>query len=241
MQPQPKHFKDRYHAGQMLAEALMEYAYRSDVIVIGLPRDGMPTAFEVARKLHARLDIVVVRKLGVPGWEKIAMGAIASGGVRILEDDVMLRESITPQEVRASTLWHMEELHRLELKYRGHAGAPDVEGKTVIIVDDGIATGMTIHSAVRALRPQDPAAIIICAPTASRDGCERMRPLVDAIVALMIPDEFDSIGRWYESFNQTSDDEVRRLLDEAREHADRLPTEDMQQEKSDIPTPVFSH
>lgn len=225
MQPELTRFKDRIFAGQMLAEALMDYADREDVLVIGLPRDGMPTAFEVARRLHAPLDVVVVRKLGVPGWEKIAMGAIASGGVRILENDVMLRESITPREVRAATLWHMEELHRLELRYRGQAGAPDVEGKTVIIVDDGIATGMTVHSAVRALRPQDPAAIIICAPTASRDGCERVRPLVDAMVALMIPDEFHSVGECYESFDQTSDEEVTRLLAEACGSADRLHAE----------------
>lgn len=211
-------FKDRTHAGRLLAEALMKYSKGGDVIVLGLPRGGVPVAFEVARRLHAPLDVVVVRKLGAPGWEELAMGAIASGGVRILNNDVLHRARVTRQQLHAATMREMAELHRREMTYRGYGGAPNVQGKAVILVDDGIATGATIHSAVRALRPQDPAAIIVAAPTASRDACELMRPIVDELVTLMVPDDFRGVGQWYESFGQTSDEVVTRLLAEARHH-----------------------
>jgi predicted phosphoribosyltransferase len=179
----------------------------------------------VAAKLEAPLDVVVVLNLCVPGWENLAVGAIASGGVRTLDEAVMDRKRVTPEEVRLATLSGMRELQRREVRYRGRAGAPDVEGKTVILVDDGIVTGMTLRSAVRALRPQDPAGVIIAVPAASREGCLLLRPLVDDLVALTIPDEFHSLGRWYESFEIIGDEEVARLLSEACEHTRSFPVD----------------
>jgi len=222
MKPEPACFDDRVHAGRVLAEALLCYADRSDVTVLGLPRGGIPVAREVATKLQAPLDVVVVLILRVRGREDFTMGAIASGGVRTLDEDLMSRNRVTPEEIRAATLSGMRELQRREVMYRGQAGAPDVEGKTVILVDDGIVTGTTIRSAVRSLRPQDPAGIIIAAPAASREGCLLLRPLVDDLVALMIPDEFHALGRWYKSLEGVGDEEVTRLLSEACEHT-RLP------------------
>lgn len=208
-------FRDRVHAGRLLADALSHYADRGNVIVLGLPRGGVPVAFEVAKALHAPLDVCVVRKLGVPGWDELAMGAIASGGVRVINDEVVRGSEITPDQIEREVARETEELHRREAAYRGHSGAPEVTGKTIILVDDGIATGSTIRAAVLALRQLRPARIVIAVPTAAPDSCRMLEPLVDELVTLMRPPYFCAVGQWYEDFSQTSDSEVKRLLGEA--------------------------
>jgi putative phosphoribosyl transferase len=209
-------FADRAHAGQLLAGALGKYANREDVIVLGLPRGGVPVAYEVAKRLHAPLDVIVVRKLGVPGWEELAMGAIASGGVRVINEDVVRSSHIPPESIERAAAAELKELYRREIAYRGHTGAPEVKGKTVILVDEGIATGSTIRSAVQALRQQDPARIVIAAPTAAADSCDMLATMVDELVVLMRPIYFHAVGQWYENFQQTTDTEVTQLLAETR-------------------------
>lgn len=209
-------FTDRVQAGQMLAGKLTKYAGRDDVIVLGLPRGGVPVAFEVAQKLHAPLDVIVVRKLGVPGWEELAMGAIASGGVRVINHDVVRQAGISRDAVEAVAAEQLKELHRRELAYRGHTGAPEVGGKTVILVDDGIATGSTIRAAVQALRQQEPDQIIIAVPVASTDSVAMLEPMVDKFIALVVPEEFRAVGQWYRNFSQTPDAEVTELLAQGR-------------------------
>jgi len=211
-------FRDRTHAGQLLAGTLMKYAGRDDVVVLGLPRGGVPVAFEVATRLHAPLDVIVVRKLGVPGWEELAMGAIASGGVRVINHEVVRAAAISQDAIEASAAAQLKELHRRELAYRGHTGTPEIEHKVVILVDDGIATGSTIRAAVQALRQQKPKQLIIAVPTAAAESCAMLKPMVDEFIALVVPDEFHAVGQWYESFSQTTDAEVTRLL--ARAAAD---------------------
>ena len=205
-------FRDRAHGGQLLAAALMKYADRRDVIVLGLPRGGVPVAYEVAKKLHAPLDVMVVRKLGVPGWEELAMGAIASGGVRVINERVVREAQIPQERIDEVAAVELEELRRREIAYRGHAGAPDVSGKTVILVDDGIATGATIRAAVEALRQQNTARIVIAVPTAAADSCEMLEPMVDELLTLVRPVYFRAVGQWYDDFGQTTDAEVRELL-----------------------------
>ncbi|MES2467935.1 MAG: phosphoribosyltransferase [Verrucomicrobiota bacterium] len=209
------HFRDRVHAGQLLAGELMQYADREDVIVLGLPRGGVPVACEVAKKLHAPVDVLVVRKLGMPGWEELAMGAIASGGVRVLNQDVVRSAGITQAAIEAAVTRESRELQRRELAYRGHTGVPEIEDKTVILVDDGIATGSTVKAAVQALRQQEPARIIIAVPTAAPDACAMLEPMVDELVVLLQPDEFRAVGQWYEDFSQTTDAEVTQWLAKA--------------------------
>lgn len=208
-------FSNRAHAGRLLAGALGKYANRPDVIVLGLPRGGVPVAYEVATRLHLPLDVMVVRKLGVPGWEELAMGAIASGGVRVLNEDVVRGSNIGPEIINRVAAAELEELRRREIAFRGHTGAPVVKGKTVILVDDGIATGSTIHAAVRALRQQGPARIVIAVPTAAAASCDKLEPLVDEFVSLGRPIYFHAVGQWYEDFQQTTDSEVKRLLEQA--------------------------
>ncbi len=206
------HFRDRVHAGQLLAGELMQYADREDVIVLGLPRGGVPVACEVAKKLHAPVDVLVVRKLGMPGWEELAMGAIASGGVRVINQDVVRSAGISHSAIEAAVARESRELQRRELAYRGHTGVPEIEDKTVILIDDGIATGSTVKAAVQALRQQEPARIIIAVPTAAPDACAMLEPLVDELVVLLQPDEFRAVGQWYEDFSQTTDAEVTQWL-----------------------------
>lgn len=203
----------------MLAAELGKYSGREDVIVLGLPRGGVPVAFEVARALGAPLDVVVVRKLGVPGWEELAMGAISSGGVRVLNHDVIRHSRITPEQIEEATARELKELHRREFAFRGEPGAPDIAGKTVLLIDDGIATGSTIQAAVKVLRAQKPAALVIGVPTTSVEAFEMLKPEVDEFVALLIPASFNAVGQWYEDFTQTSDADVVSLLAEARNHA----------------------
>ena len=209
------HFRDRVHAGQLLAGELKQYADRDDVIVLGLPHGGVPVACEVAKKLHAPVDVLVVRKLGMPGWEELAMGAIASGGVRVINQDVVRSAGISQATIEAAVARESRELQRRELAYRGHTGVPEIEDKIVILVDDGIATGSTVKAAVQALRQQDPARIIIAVPTAAPDACAMLEPMVDELVVLLQPDEFRAVGQWYEDFSQTTDAEVTQWLAKA--------------------------
>jgi len=208
-------FQDRSHAGQLLARRLKKYANRSDVIVLGLPRGGVPVASEVAMELNAPLDVFIVRKLGVPGHRELAMGAIASGGVRVLNDAVVDALHISKRTIDAVAQEEEAELHRRELAYRGHAAAPDVNGQIVIVVDDGIATGSTMRAALRALRRQDPARIIMAVPTCATSSYIDLQAEADEAIALMIPEDFIAVSQWYEDFSQTTDEEVTALLEQA--------------------------
>lgn len=208
-------FSDRVHAGRLLSEALMKYANRDDVVVLGLPRGGVPVAYEVAQKLEAPLDVLVVRKLGVPGSEELAMGAIASGGARVMNEDVVRAMGVSGTAIEKAVATELEELHRREFAYHGYIGTPDIKGMLVILVDDGIATGATVRVAVQALRQREPAAIVIAVPVASREARSLLKPLVNEFVALVIPENFCAVGQWYENFYQTTDAEVTYLLEQA--------------------------
>jgi predicted phosphoribosyltransferase len=215
----PRAFRDRTEAGRVLAERLAAYADRPDVIVLALPRGGVPVAFEVARALHAPLDVFIVRKLGVPGHEELAMGAVATGGVRVLNDQVVRALRIPDSVINAVAAWELEELARRERLYRGDRPPPDVRGKTVILVDDGLATGATMLAAVKALREQHPERIVVAVPVASPDTCELLREEVDEVVCAVTPEPFYAVGLWYQDFSQTSDEEVRELLAQSTEMA----------------------
>jgi putative phosphoribosyl transferase len=208
-------FRDRTEAGQMLAEKLGAYAGRDDVLVLALPRGGVPVAFEVARALKAPLDIFLVRKLGVPGHEELAMGAIAAGNIRILNQDVVRQLRIPERVIDAVAQTEDRELTRRERLYRDDRPAPDVRGKTVILVDDGLATGSTMYAAVAALRRQQPSRIVVAVPTAAPATCEAFQKVVDEIVCAATPEPFQAVGIWYDDFSQTSDEEVRSLLEQA--------------------------
>ena len=208
----PLIFQDRAHAGRVLADALAGRDLGGETIVLGLPRGGVPVAAEIAARLHAPLDVLVVRKLGVPGHEELAMGALASGGVRVLHDAVVRAFHIPESAIEEVTAKERMELRRRERAYRGHEGTPEIDGKTVILVDDGIATGSTLRAAVRALRQHAPAKIIVAAPVASADAAARLRGETDDFIALAVPDDFRAVGEWYRDFSQTSDEEVARCL-----------------------------
>ena len=208
-------FRNRIEAGQQLAKRLTKYANRSDVLVLALPRGGVPVGYEVAQALNAPLDVFVVRKLGVPGYEELAMGAIASGGVRVLNGSVVEGLSIPEDVIDAVAARELRELERRERAYRDDRPAPDVQGRTVILVDDGIATGSTMRAAVGALRQLEAARIVVATPTAALSTVREMRPDVDELVAVMTPADFAGVGQWYEDFSQTTDGEVRELLDKA--------------------------
>jgi putative phosphoribosyl transferase len=209
-------FQDRAEAGKYLAKKLGSYVNREDVLVLALPRGGVPVAYEVARELHAPLDIFLVRKLGVPGHEELAMGAIATGGVRVLNHDVVNHLRIPAQVIDEVTNVERQELERRERVYRGERGEPVVRGKIVILVDDGLATGSTMRAAAAALREQDPARIVVAVPVSAPDTCNEYRMGVDEIVCAVTPELFLGVGRWYKDFSQTSDEEVRELLERAR-------------------------
>jgi putative phosphoribosyl transferase len=215
-------YRNRIEAGQLLAGQLMRYANQPNVIVLGLPRGGVPVAFEVARALRAPLDVFVVRKLGTPGHRELAMGAIATGGVRVLNEEVVRGLGIPMEMIDAVTGEEKQELKRRELAYRGSYSEPEVRGKTVILIDDGIATGSTMRAAVRALNAQHPARFIVAVPTAAGSAYHELRPEVDELVALMTPEPFYGVGAWYEDFSQTSDAEITDLLSRAREIAHSL-------------------
>jgi predicted phosphoribosyltransferase len=205
-------FRDRREAGQLLAEALIPYASSPGLIVLALPRGGVPVAYEVARRFGVPLDICVVRKLGVPGHEELAMGAIASGGVEVLSAWTVRELGITQQQVQRVVEREREELERRERAYRGDRPAVEVRDRTVILVDDGLATGASMRAAVVALRERKPAAIIVAVPVAPASTCEDLKHVADACVCLHTPEPFYGVGQWYIDFGQTSDDEVRALL-----------------------------
>lgn len=209
----PRLFRDRTEAGRLLAARLEKYAGQPGVVVLALPRGGVPVAYEVARALHAPMDVFVVRKLGIPGHEELAMGAVATGGVRVLNDQVVKAVGIPDYMIDAVANWETEELKRRERLYRGDSPPPDVRGKTVILVDDGLATGSTMLAAVRALRQQGPARIVVAVPVAAPDTCELVKAHVDEIVCAATPEPFYAVGLWYRDFSQTTDEEVRELLE----------------------------
>ena len=209
-------YRDRPDAGRILATRLLKYKDRADVLVLALPRGGVPVAFEVAKALHVSLDIFLVRKLGVPGHEELAMGAIATGGVRVLNDEVVDYLEIPERDIDAATERELEELTRRERTYRGERPEPDVKGKTVILIDDGLATGSTIRAAAAALRQQQPAWIVVAVPVSALQTCDECTIGVDEIVCAVTPEPFLGVGQWYEDFSQTKDEEVRELLEQAR-------------------------
>ena len=196
-----------------MARALSHYGGRDDVIVLALPRGGVPVAAEVAKELAAPLDVFVVRKLGVPGHEELAMGAIASGGVLVLDDGVLRWLGISEEQVQRALTRELDELRRREAAYRNGRPLPDLKGKTVILVDDGLATGASMQAAARAVRRHQPARVVIAVPVASRATCDQFRDDVDEVVCAVTPEPFYAVGNWYEDFSQTSDEEVRELLD----------------------------
>ncbi len=205
-------FRDRFDAGRRLATALAAYAGRDDVTVLALPRGGVPVAFEVARALHAPLDVFIVRKLGAPAQPELAMGAVASGGVRVLNDEVVRYLGVDGEWIERVAAAEQCEIERREHLYRAGRAAPAVAGRVVILVDDGLATGSTMKAAARALRRQQPARIVAAAPVASASTCTEMCSEVDEVVCLLTPEAFFSVGQWYDDFEQTSDEEVRDLL-----------------------------
>lgn len=214
-----KPYRDRAEAGRALVGRLAKYAGRSDVLVLALPRGGVPVAFEVALALGVALDVFMVRKLGVPGREELAMGAIASGGVRVLNREVVDHLRIPREEIDAVAARERKELRRRERDYRGERPAPDVRDRVVILIDDGLATGSTMRSAVEALRRQGPARLVVAVPVAAAPACEMLREEVDEVVCAATPEPFLAVGVWYEDFSQTTDDEVRDLLTRANREA----------------------
>ncbi len=206
-------FYDRADAGWQLAARLQELAGRSDVLVLALPRGGVPVGYEVARALGAPLDVFVVRKLGVPWQPELAMGAIASGGTRVMNAEVLHGVGITEQEIEMITARERKELEAREQRYRGLRPPIDLKGKTVILVDDGLATGSSMRAAALAVRQRDPARVIIVVPVAAAQTCDELRQEGNEVVCLATPEPFLAVGQWYREFTQTSDEEVRRLLE----------------------------
>ncbi|GCE49367.1 putative phosphoribosyltransferase [Thermosporothrix hazakensis] len=208
-------YKDRQEAGQTLATHLMQYANRRDVLVLALPRGGVPVAYEVARALHAPLDVFLVRKLGAPGHEELAMGAIASGGIRVLNAGVIGTLGIPENTIEQATEREQRELERRTQEYRDNRPMPVLRGKTVILIDDGLATGATMRAAVRAVRQKQPQRVVVAVPVAAPSTCAELAEEVDEMVCVRRPEPFFGVGLWYENFAQTSDDEVRALLTRA--------------------------
>lgn len=208
-------YQDRYDAGRQLAAHLADYAGRPDVLILALPRGGVPVGFEVAHALGVPLDVFLVRKLGLPGHEELAMGAIASGGVIVHNEDVVAYLEVPPRILEAVAARERRELERRERAYRDDRPAPAIAGKTVILVDDGLATGTTMRAAITALRRLGPARVVVAVPTAAPDTCAALGPEVDELVCPFRPEPFSAVGRWYEDFTQTGDDEVRALLAQA--------------------------
>jgi putative phosphoribosyl transferase len=206
-------FRDRADAGIQLAAQLRRYAGDPSVVVLGLPRGGVPVAYQVARRLQAPLDIFVVRKLGVPDHRELAMGAIASGGVRVLNPDVVTALRISEPLIAEVAAQEQQELERQQRAYRGEVPFPNLPGRTVIVVDDGLATGSTMRAAVRALRQMQPARIAVGAPVAAADTCRSLAREADELVCVNTPEQFHAVSMWYQEFSQTSDEEVRSLLE----------------------------
>jgi putative phosphoribosyl transferase len=205
-------FRDRREAGERLAASLTRYANRDEVVVLGLPRGGVPVAFEVARALGAPFDVFLVRKLGAPGHPEFAIGAIAAGGVRVLSQDVIAELHIPREMVEEVAERERLELERREKAYRGDRPKPQLQGRTVIVIDDGLATGSTMEAAVSALREHRPAKIVVAVPVGAVESCRRLRALADEVICLRTPEPFNAVGLWYQRFDQTTDSEVVELL-----------------------------
>jgi predicted phosphoribosyltransferase len=210
-------FRDRHEAGQILAEKLHEYCDRPDVLILALPRGGVPVAFEVAIALDAPLDVFVVRKLGVPWHRELAMGAIASGGVRVVNEDVVRSLGISDDIIDEVTEVELHELERREAAYRDGRPRPEIRGKVVILVDDGLATGSTMRAAVEAVLRLEPKRVVVAVPVGASDTCRELKEQADDVVCVQTPEPLFGVGSWYEDFSQTTDDEVRELLTEAHE------------------------
>ena len=210
------HFQDRRDAGRHLAQELLHYVNRSDAIVLALPRGGVPVAYEVALALNVPLDIFIVRKLGLPGQEELAIGAIASGGIRVLNEDIIHMLHIPDGVIENVAKRELQELQRRERRYRGDNPPPEVQDHTIILIDDGLATGASMRAAVAGLRAQHPARIVVAVPVAAPETCEAFEKEVDEIVCAMTPEPFVGVGWWYEDFAQTTDEGVRLFLEDAR-------------------------
>jgi putative phosphoribosyl transferase len=211
-------FENRAEAGRFLATKLKEYKDRDDLLVLALPRGGVPVAYQVAKELHAPLDVLIVRKLGAPGHEELALGAIASGGVYVLNREIMKSLGLSDQDIRPIANREQQELERREREYRGDRESPQISDKTIILIDDGLATGATMWAAVSALRQRNPRGIIVAVPTASPDVCDAFRDIADDVICGITPEPFYAVGLWYQDFDQTTDQEVRHLLSEANHH-----------------------
>jgi putative phosphoribosyl transferase len=211
-----KLFHNRTEAGQALADLLREYAGRKDVLILALPRGGVPVAFEVAQALDAPLDIFVVRKLGLPSNEELAMGALASGNIRVLNDEVVQSFGISERTIETVAEKEQVELERRERLYRGDSGLPSIRGKTILLVDDGVATGSTMRAAVAAIRRQHPAQIIVAVPVAPPSTCDTLRTEADQVVCVATPEPFYAVGQWYRVFDQTTDRQVRELYERSK-------------------------
>jgi predicted phosphoribosyltransferase len=208
-------FKDRREAGRKLAQTLSPYAGRPEILILALPRGGVPVACEVALALNAPLDVFVVRKLGLPGREELAIGAIASGGIRILNDDILRMLSVSDEIVNFVVRREVQELQRREKLYRGDRPSPEVRDRTILLIDDGLATGASMRAAVSGLRARHPVRIVVAVPVAAAEAFDATRSEVDEIVCVATPEPFYGVSRWYEDFPQITDDEVRILLEEA--------------------------
>jgi putative phosphoribosyl transferase len=209
-------YPDRAAGGQALGRSLRSYAGRTDLLVLALPRGGVPVGYEVAVALDSPLDVFLVRKLGVPGHEELAMGAIASGGVRVVNDDVLRFMKLDQTAIERAVKREEAEIARREHEYRGDAPPTPIAGRTVFLIDDGLATGATMRAAAVAIQSQEPARLVIAVPVATRHVCRELRRLVDQVVCLMTPDPFYAVGVWYDDFTQTSDTEVKELLERRR-------------------------
>jgi putative phosphoribosyl transferase len=208
-------FQDRREAGRVLAESLREFAQDRNVLVLALPRGGVPVAYEIARALNLPLDVFIVRKLGVPGYEELAMGAIASGGVRVLNEDVVQRLGVSEHQIDQAAAREQQEIERRELEYRGDLPPINVAGKKIILVDDGLATGATMRAAVEALAAAGAMQIIVAVPVGSIEAVQRLAREADQVLCPLQPEDFAAVGQWYDDFSQTSDEEVRELMAES--------------------------
>lgn len=213
--PDIRPYPDRRGAGTALAERLAQFRARPDTVVLALPRGGVPVGYEVARALEAPLDVFVVRKLGVPGHRELAMGAIASGGVRVLNEDVVILYSIPQGVIDEVSREEQQELERREQAYRDGRPPAELRDRTVLLVDDGLATGSTMKAAVRAVRGHAPARVVVAVPVGAPDACRELREVADEVVCARSPEHFSAVGQWYLDFSQTTDEEVRELLHDA--------------------------
>jgi putative phosphoribosyl transferase len=218
-----RRFRDRTEAGKLLAERLRHYAGQDDVVVLALPRGGVPVGYEVARALDAPLHVFVVRKLGVPGYEELAMGALASGGLIVLDENLVRRLGIGREQLERAIANETRELERRQAAYGDGNGLPPLAAKTVILVDDGLATGATMRAAALAVRRLDPARIVVAVPVAAEETCHQFRDVVDEIVCQSTPRPFRAVGLWYDDFSQTTDEEVRELVGRAAEGGEGIP------------------